>query len=86
MKGFYSEYWAFNSLAPINAPTSTARAFNVVTIWSTHGRFHAGPTTCTNTAKAGNAINATHFNALYALSGRRYLFSSPVSSSGFSPS
>ena len=44
MKGFYSEYRAFNSLAPINAPTSTARAFNVVTIWSTHGRFHAGPT------------------------------------------
>ena len=32
MKGFYSEYLAFSSLAPINAPTSTARAFNVVTI------------------------------------------------------
>ena len=41
MKGFYSEYRAFNSLTPIKAPTSTARAFNVVTIWSTHGRFHA---------------------------------------------
>ncbi|KFI67312.1 hypothetical protein BKAS_0604 [Bifidobacterium catenulatum subsp. kashiwanohense JCM 15439 = DSM 21854] len=41
MKGFYSEYWAFNSLTPINAPTSTARAFNVVTIWSTR---HAATT------------------------------------------
>lgn len=41
MKGFYSEYRAFNSLAPIKAPTSTARAFNVVTIWSTR---HAATT------------------------------------------
>lgn len=70
MKGFYSEYFAFNSLTPIKAPTKTARAFNVVTIWSTHGRFHAGPTTCTNTAKAGNAISANYFSTLYASSGR----------------